>query len=155
VFIKTAQYHGASCIAGLDEGTIPARAETGLEGAALGHLHGNCGQCHNAQGRLARLGLDLRLSATGSATAAGATSVRVPLISPPPGLAPGTVHRIEPGRPGPSALAHRIASRNPSLQMPPPGTELVDAEAVEEINRRIAEMEVVSTTHRHHEASKR
>jgi hypothetical protein len=141
-------------ITGLDEGTIPAPAETGLDGAALGYLHGNCSHCHNAQGPLARLGLDLRLSATGSATAARATSVGVPLISPPPGLAPGTVHRIEPGRPGLSALAQRIASRNPSLQMPPLGTELVDAEAVEEINRWIAEMEVVSTTHRHHEGNK-
>ena len=83
-----------------------------------------------------------------------ATTVDQPMKSPPPGLAPGTALRIAPGRPELSALPQRMASRWPSLQMPPLGTSLVDADAVDLINRWIAGMEEVSTTALHEEGSK-
>ncbi|MSU90778.1 hypothetical protein GE300_14335 [Rhodobacteraceae bacterium 2CG4] len=139
-------------LAGLDPRAIAARpGGTRLERAALGYLHGNCGHCHNAQGPLAKLGLDLRQSAADPHAGPKATTLGVPLKSPPPGLAPGTVARVAPGRPDLSALPQRMASRWPLLQMPPLGTALADAEAVEMINRWIAETETGSAGDRHQE----
>jgi hypothetical protein len=135
-----------------DEG--PA-GDSRLERAALGYLHGNCGHCHNAKGPLARLGLDLRQSAVDPDARPLATTLGVPLKSPPPGLAPGTALRIVPGHPESSAIPQRMASRWPVLQMPPLGTALVDAEGVELINRWIAEMERSSTKAPHQEGSNR
>jgi hypothetical protein len=60
---------------------------------------------------------------------------------PAPGQSPDAVLRIEPGHPDRSALMQRVASRYAALQMPPLGTELVDAEAVSLLHRWIAEMD--------------
>lgn len=130
-------------LAGLDPRIVTAEPPGGsrLERAALGYLHGNCGHCHNRAGPLARLGLDLRQSAVDPHAAPLATTLGQPLKSPPPGLAPGTVARIEPGHPERSAIPQRVASRWPMLQMPPLGTALADAEGVDLINRWIAEVE--------------
>ncbi|MBK0400969.1 hypothetical protein H0I76_17355 [Limibaculum sp. M0105] len=143
-------------IHGLDAQLIEATAPgtSSVERAALGYLHGNCGHCHNAHGPLAKLGLNLRQSVADPHAAPMATTVDQPMKSPPPGLAPGTALRIAPGRPELSALPQRMASRWPSLQMPPLGTSLVDADAVDLINRWIAGMEEVSTTALHNEGSK-
>ncbi|WP_138933256.1 hypothetical protein [Roseovarius arcticus] len=121
-----------------------------LEREALGYLHGNCGHCHNRYGPLAKLGFDLRGSATDPYSGPIETTLGQPLKFPPPGLVPGTIARIAPGHPDRSAIPQRMASRSPMLQMPPLGTALVDAEAVELINRWIAETEVVSVHAQHH-----
>jgi len=57
--------------------------------------------------------------------------------------------RIEPQHPDRSALMQRIASRYPPLQMPPLGTVLVDREAVDQLQRWIAESEPVSPNSPH------
>ncbi len=144
-------------IAGLDPAVVAAAppGSSALETAALGFLHGNCSHCHNAQGPLAKLGLDLRQTVADPHAAALASTVGVPLKSPPPGLAAGTTLRIAPGQPGLSAIPQRMASRWPVLQMPPLGTALADAEAVDLINRWIAEMETASGPDRPLEGSKK
>lgn len=115
---------------------IAARSAT--ERAALGYLHGNCGHCHNERGPLRKLGLHL-LHTSGAAPTM-ATAVGVPVRRPAPGQSPGIVLRIDPGRPDRSALAERIGSRYPALQMPPLGTELVDAKAAALVRRWIEEV---------------
>ncbi|MCU9850526.1 hypothetical protein OEZ60_21335 [Defluviimonas sp. WL0024] len=138
-------------VVGLDPRIIaadpPGRSQ--LERDVLGYLHGNCGHCHNSKGPLGRLGLDLRQSVSDPHARPLVTTLGQPLKSPPPGLTPGTVSRVEPGRPDLSALPQRMASRWPVLQMPPLGTTLVDVEAVDLINRWIAEVEMVSAEARH------
>jgi mono/diheme cytochrome c family protein len=100
--------------------------------AALGYLHANCGTCHTDDSRIA--GLDLRLDA-GPATSGGAPRAiattlgresrwRLPGAQGLPSL------RVVPGDPRHSVLFRRAASRNPLVQMPPLGTNLVDAEGV-------------------------
>jgi hypothetical protein len=108
----------------------PPRVEgtAGRARAALGWLHANCGSCHNGDGPLSSLGLDLEQRVAGRdgraplATAAGVTAR----------FRPGgaTWLRIAPGRPEESLVIARIASRNAIVQMPPLGTHLVDEEAV-------------------------
>lgn len=121
--------------------------------AALGYLHGNCGHCHNASGALAALGLVLRMPPGGDPQGALAGMLRQRVAKPPPGLTPGTVFRVEPGRADLSELAQRMGSRHPGLQMPPLGTVLVDEAAVALITRWIAEVGIVSTRDRHFEES--
>ena len=134
---------------GLIEG-LPARfaatppgivAESEVERAALGYLHGNCGHCHNDAGGLRKLDLILRHSVDGTATPALTTTVGRPLRERAPGQAPDAELRIEPRHPERSGLMQRIASRYPLLQMPPLGTEMPDEEAVHLLTRWISEMD--------------
>lgn len=120
---------------------MPAAGAT--ERAALGYLHGNCGHCHNDRGPLARLGLHLHQPVMADRAIARATTFGADIVRPPAELSAGTRYRIEPGHPALSGLVQRIASRHPSLQMPPLATSLVDAEAVELITRWIAEAGMV------------
>ena len=46
---------------------------------------------------------------------------------------------IAPGAPASSAIVTRMQSRNPAAQMPPLGTQLVDAQAVALLRRWIEE----------------
>jgi hypothetical protein len=111
---------------------------TEAERAALGYMHANCGHCHNADGPLARLGLDLR-HVTGAAVEPGiATTVGVRVVDPAPGQTPDALLRVAPGEPDRSLLVQRISSRWAALQMPPIGTEVVDDEARTLIRRWIA-----------------
>ena len=104
--------------------------------AALGYLYGNCSSCHNADGPLASLGLDFdqRLFEPGDArvrrTAQGAPS-RFTLPGESQSL------RIAPHQPETSALVFRMSSRFAANQMPPLGTKLVDADAVELVSNWI------------------
>ncbi len=82
-------------------------ARTPRERAALGYLQSNCSQCHSARGELAPLGLHLE-------------SLLAPHESPLDSFVP----RAE------LALA-RMSSRNALTQMPPLGTHVVDAQALE------------------------
>jgi mono/diheme cytochrome c family protein len=92
---------------------IPARSPR--ERAALGYLQANCSDCHNSRGELAPLGLHLdnRLAARGS-----------PLDSL---------------RPRAELLQSRMGTREPLTQMPPLGTQLADAQALEFIRAWIRE----------------
>ncbi len=126
---------------------IPARSAT--ERTALGYLHGNCGHCHNIERDLAKLAMILRQPVAARRSEARASTFRTPMRKPPAGLTPGSIFRIEAGAPDRSALLQRIASRHPSLQMPPLATVLVDEAAVDLITRWIAEAGAVSARNRH------
>ena len=125
---------------------IPARSA--LERAALGYLHGNCSNCHNARGPLADLdfSLEVRVGPAHSiAAAALATATGHAARFQPAGAA--TQARIAPGAPERSLVALRMASRDAILQMPPLGTHRIDAEAValvedfiRELGRPVAEV---------------
>jgi hypothetical protein len=140
-------------IAGLPESALKPRqiATSATERAALGYLHGNCGHCHNEQGPLRNVGLFLRQTAAAGAEHAIASTFDQPLKKSAPGLPADAMLRIEPQHPDRSALMQRIGSRYPPLQMPPLGTVLVDREAVDLLQRWIAESEPVSPSSPHHQ----
>jgi hypothetical protein len=106
-------------------------ASSPRERAALGYLQSNCGICHNGVGPLSSLGmkLDAPVSAPLDALApAFESAVGVPSrYQPNPS---SRCVRIDPGAPATSALAIRMGSRNPYVQMPPLGTHLVDEQAL-------------------------
>ncbi len=110
---------------------IPARSA--MERAALGYLHGNCSNCHNARGPLADLdfSLEVRLDAgavVGAGPAALATGLERTARFQPSGSAP--MARLAAGHPEASLVLQRMARRDPISQMPPLGTKVVDREAV-------------------------
>jgi len=123
--------------------THPPRiaASTADERAALGYLHGNCGQCHNARGPLANLGLDLWIDparpggdlARVLETLLGRSHFHLP------GAAGPESRRLTPGAPDKSAILVRMLSREPATQMPPIATRVVDREAAMRIERWIDE----------------
>lgn len=94
------------------------------EQAALGYLHTNCGPCHNAASPSfvynARLGVaDTVVQQTPTfLTTVGVVS---------PYVVPGMTHIVEPGDPSTSVLSHRMGQRGNADQMPPIGSEVVDA----------------------------
>jgi hypothetical protein len=136
----------AGLLVGLPEAMLEAppriEAATATERAALGYLHGNCGHCHSADGKLANVGLFLRHAAGSGVEPAVASTVGRPVKKPAPGQSPGAVLRVAPGHPERSALTERMGSRWAALQMPPLGTELVDEDALSLVRQWIAEMEV-------------
>lgn len=115
-------------------------AESAIERAALGYLHGNCGHCHNATGKLTDLDLVLSQSVSSPELAGVLTTVGRPIQERPPGMPDHAVFRIVPGEPDRSGLLHRMASRHAALQMPPLGTQLVDDEAVTLLRRWISDL---------------
>jgi hypothetical protein len=113
----------------------PPRLEAAspTERAALGYLHGNCGGCHNTEGPLASVGMDLLGGPGALATVLGQRSgFRVP-------RRPDAVHRVEAGHADRSVIPLRMRSREALVQMPPIGTALVDEQAVALIERWIDE----------------
>jgi hypothetical protein len=121
--------------------TTPPRiaAPTPAARAAAGYLFGNCASCHNAEGPLSPLGLDLDQSASdagGHARLVGSVVGR-PSRYRIPGRDASV--RVSPGNPAESALLFRMRSRDATAQMPPLGTHLVDSEAVALIERWISE----------------
>ncbi len=125
---------------------------------ALGYLHVNCGSCHRAlpddacaappccpqDDPMARQacsnGLRLwvhtgaqRVEATDTWTSA--VGQRNQLFGERSGT---VVCRIHPGHPDTSALVYRMSHRADAAQMPPLGTELVDAKGVATVQRWIA-----------------
>jgi len=118
------------------------QASTEVERAALGYLHGNCGQCHNSRGPLAGLGLDLWHDPTregdGEPGRLSALQRRSSfLISAQP--SPHS-ERLVPGAPEQSAILVRMRARQTAAQMPPVATQVVDTEAVGLIERWIDEL---------------
>ena len=86
-------------------------AATPLERAALGYLHANCGHCHNGDGPLRNLGLQLR-HRTGADRAPGvATTVGTAIHKPAPGPVAGGGAPDRPGPAGPQrpGAAHGLA----------------------------------------------
>lgn len=104
--------------------------------AALGYLHGNCGNCHNDDGALALIELNLRQSAV-----AGPESVERTLHTVVGRLAEESLGdltvRVVPGAAAASQLVARMHARDPLVRMPPLGTTLADAEAIALIERWI------------------
>ena len=118
--------------------TSPPRikAATPEARAALGYLHGNCGHCHDDEGPLAVLDMTLaqRVGSPGAATDAVLHSV-VDVQSQFRSARGQT--RVAPGHPASSVIALRMRSREPTQQMPPLGSTVVDTEAMALIARWI------------------
>jgi hypothetical protein len=114
-------------------------APTATGRAALGYMHGNCGNCHNLSGPLEAHGLILRHSVRPDAPGDAAIVAGLEHTShyPIPGAAPGTSFFVRPGDPGHSAIAYRMSTRNPLRQMPPLGTAIADDDALRLISRWI------------------
>ncbi len=130
-------------------GTPPRiAAASPIERAALGYLHGNCGMCHTDSGQLASLDLDLWTSFAGMSiepqtpdtnarrTTNGHAS-RFVCDTSTHALRSASALRVSPGDPDASVLLRRMASRQPLSQMPPLGTHVADAEALELVTQWI------------------
>jgi hypothetical protein len=116
-------------------------APTPTARAALGYLHANCGTCHSGAGELKSLAFALNYTLNRPADevpAALLTSVGHPSHFQVPS-SPDIVERVCAGQPDKSVLVARMSSRHPVVQMPPLGSRIVDAEAVQLIRRWIAE----------------
>jgi hypothetical protein len=94
---------------------------------ALGYLATNCGNCHNRDSSIAKLGLILKDSSTCSVIASTAGQ-RGHWVVPE---APEESRMINPGHPESSAVIRRVKSRRPISQMPPLGSVIADREAVD------------------------
>jgi hypothetical protein len=114
-------------------------AATPAERAALGYLHGNCGNCHNDEGPLAVLEMTLAQRVVAPPAAQDAVKRSIVNVSSQFRArgAPRDAARIEPGHPGSSVIALRMNSRDPLQQMPPLGTQAVDTEALSLLARWI------------------
>ena len=115
--------------------------------AALGYLHANCGHCHNQHGSAwPDTQLVLRLSYAEDAPGESVllqSVVRQPLQY---FRDPRRPLRVVPGAPEESALLARMELRGPREQMPPLGSERVDAEGVAQVRRWIASLGTEAAT---------
>jgi hypothetical protein len=105
-------------------------AATPRERAALGYLSTNCGICHSKAGALAGLDLDLAYSVGDS----GGSRARATTVDHASRFRWATDHapvRISASAAGLGVLPRRMASRHPLTQMPPLGTRLPDAAALD------------------------
>jgi mono/diheme cytochrome c family protein len=112
---------------------------TALERAALGTLHGNCAHCHNTSGN--RVPLPLTLAQRAADPQASRDEVLRAAADAPARYQPvagGDARIAVPGQPDASLLVQRMASRDPRRQMPPLGTQQVDAEGLALVRRWIA-----------------
>jgi len=119
------------------------RAASPTARAALGYLSANCGGCHNGSGPLSRIGLSLLHTEEepSQTEAALRTAVDVPGRYRLPNVSADSSRVVAPGAPERSSLLYRVRSRRPASQMPPLGTVIADAEAVQLIERWIEELE--------------
>lgn len=118
------------------------RAGTPTANAAVGYLHGNCGHCHNSDGPLGYLGMDLWHGA--AAETLGVEPGSQTTVEQLGGyVLPGTDDvrwRLHPRKPEHSAVLQRMSTRNPIQQMPPLGTNVVDEEAIRVIQAWLEEL---------------
>lgn len=128
--------------------SVPPRidARTPRERAVLGYLGTHCGTCHRDDGLLKGLGLvlDSRLRSDSGSEEAGCGRVLATVVDCAsrfrPAGAPDTCRiRVRPGAPHESSLYHRMSTRQPTAQMPPLGTRVVDREALALIEAWILE----------------
>ncbi len=116
------------------------QASSPRERAALGYLQSNCGICHNGVGPLSSLGMQLDAPVGGALDAlAPAFDSAVGVASRYQPSASSKCVRVDPGAPATSALAIRMGSRDPFVQMPPLGTHLVDERALALVEEWIRE----------------
>lgn len=111
---------------------------TPLERAALGTLHGNCAHCHNTGEN--RVPLALTLAQRAADPAASRDEVLRSITNAAARYQPaagGQARIAVPGQADDSLLVQRMASRNPRLQMPPLGTQQIDAEGLALVRRWI------------------
>lgn len=126
-------------------------ASSPAERAALGYLHGNCGNCHNNEGPLAVLEMTLaqRIAAAPAQEDTHANQVLSSIVGVQsqfrPRGAPQNAARIAPGHLDASVIALRMSSRDPLQQMPPLGTAAVDAEALALLGRWIESLSTQSS----------
>jgi mono/diheme cytochrome c family protein len=116
--------------------------------AALGYLVANCGSCHNGRGEIAALGPVLKyeeLLADADAVAHGL--VNQPTRWQVPTVDEGKSVVVSAASPDQSALLVRMRSRSPSSQMPPLGTVLRDAEAVQRLTEWVS-LDLARQSHR-------
>lgn len=110
--------------------------------AALGYLHGNCGNCHG--GASAEHGLDLWLRVGASdvaSTPSFTTSVCTCSVWSATGPGGEVVDlRVAPGAPDLSVFIHRMRSRIATDMMPPMGTEHADEEGLRVLSEWIASL---------------
>jgi cytochrome c553 len=107
--------------------------------AVLGYLAANCGSCHNGRGEIAALGPVLRYEdLLADADAVAARLVNQPTRWQVPNVGEGKSVVISDDLPDQSALLVRMRSRSPSSQMPPLGTVLRDAEALERLTEWVS-----------------
>ena len=123
------------------QGGIPGAT---VEADALGYLHVNCGMCHG--GEAPQAGMNLRLDAGlaragDSPTYLTAVDVAGSYFAPeePEEGLPAATIRVVPGAPLESTLFRRMRVRDPerAVQMPPLGTEIVDPDGLDLIERWI------------------
>ena len=117
----------------------PPRVRTAspIERTALGYLHANCSNCHNAQSLIADLRLSFVVHADGTPEAL-ATAVGQPSHYHPTGTTIQT--RIVPGDPDASLVITRISNRGNVRQMPPMDSHLADVDAIALLGRWIHEL---------------
>lgn len=107
-------------------------ADTPRGRAAMGYLHANCSICHDSAGPMRGLGVSLRhaLDARAQADEPAVAGIGHATRYAIPGAPPDRSVWIDPGSPATSAVFARMVSRSPVAQMPPLGTQVVDAQAV-------------------------
>lgn len=117
---------------------------TAPERAALGYLHANCGHCHNATADAVtqvnlKLWVDVELATVDETdTYQSAVCVLNQLFN-----GGGTTHRVLPGNTSVSSVNYRINQRGSSEQMPPIGTEALDATGGAAVQSWISGLSVV------------
>ena len=112
-----------------------------VERAALGYLHGNCGQCHDANGALA--GLDLALKQSAADPRASARASLDSLVGRASRFRKHdaeTAQRIVAGSVEDAVLLQRMRSTHPLTRMPPLGTSVVDDDGVALLERWIRQL---------------
>lgn len=106
---------------------------TGVVKEALGYLHGNCGPCHDKHHALADIRtMRLRLRVE-DLTPENTRTYQTTFGYNANHFLEGTRIIVKPGSPEESQLFARMNTRDPFVQMPPIGTEVVDVRAVEVI----------------------
>jgi hypothetical protein len=118
---------------------VPGDARTQ---AALGYLHGNCGNCHGGPDPEHGLDLWLRVGAT-EVTSTPSWTTAVCTCSVWSATAPGgeVVNlRVAPGDPDHSVFIHRMRSRIANDMMPPVGSERADEEGLRVVSEWIASL---------------
>lgn len=114
-------------------------ADSAVERAALGYLHGNCAHCHNRSEWRAPVRLTLEQSATDPAASSAAVLRSLVDASSrwrPPGRR-DDARIATPGRPDDSVLVVRMRTRDARTQMPPLGTDRPDPEGLALVQRWI------------------
>ena len=107
---------------------------TGTEQAVIGYLHGNCGGCHHKLSDVMDTAkLNLRLE-TASIDAVVNTTTYTTIVGVANLLSlPNVTALIEPGDPDASAIYVRMNQRDVATQMPPRGSEVIDASALSQL----------------------